>query len=77
MTLRPTPTHANSWRRKQLLAGKGSHFPLGRWWRTDELYEIGRLYFADRLLALSGGRVLTCPFRGLRGRKEMTLSSLA
>ena len=40
------PAYANYWRRKQLLDGPVPHFPLRRWWATDGLCDIERVYFA-------------------------------
>ena len=38
--------YANYWRRKKLLAGTMPHFPVCRWWATDGLCDIERVYFA-------------------------------
>jgi len=41
------PAYANYWWRKQLLTGPVPHFPLRRWWATDGLCDIERVYFAE------------------------------
>jgi hypothetical protein len=37
--------YATYWQRKQLLTGPVPHFPVRRWWPTDGLCEIERVYF--------------------------------
>lgn len=38
-------TYDSYWRRKHLLAGSVPRFPVRRWWATDGLSEIERIYF--------------------------------
>jgi hypothetical protein len=39
------PTYRDFWRRKKLLAGNVPRFPISRWWESDELSDIERIYF--------------------------------
>lgn len=53
------PAYVDYWRRKQL-AAEVPHFPLRRWWRTEGLCDIERVYFdavrsARRLLDVGAG----------------------
>jgi methyltransferase family protein len=41
------------WQRKQLLSGTVPHFPVCRWWDSNELCEIERIYFQEVLGATS------------------------
>lgn len=36
---------ANFWQKKKLLETSQLHFPVSRWWRTDGLCDIERIYF--------------------------------
>jgi hypothetical protein len=38
------PLYSTYWKRKALLHGLTPHFPVRRWWETDELCEIERVY---------------------------------
>jgi hypothetical protein len=53
-------TYATYWQRKRLQAGPVPHFPVRRWWPTDGLCDIERVYFealrgATRLLDVGAG----------------------
>jgi hypothetical protein len=52
--------YATYWQRKRLLAGEVPHFPVSRWWPSDGLCDIERIYFdeiksASRLLDIGAG----------------------